>query len=411
MLKLQRTKKPKNKMKKSSALVRKFTSRSALIVTAALLVLAVPLVHADTIQQQIDALNAQNSQAQSTVSSLSQQASSYQQAINILQSQIDGIQQAIQASENQQAQLQSEIQADETKLTQEKQVLGQDIKAQYVQGQLSTIEMLATSKSISTFVDSQVYQQALANQIQQTLTSISNIENQQKDQEKQVAALLATQDQQEAQLSSAQAQQSQLLAYNQSQQDQFTAQIQVNSAKINSLRTQQAAAERSAFAGSSSSTGGSVVYSNLSGQQLCGGGYNFHCGDGQDNYLDQWGEYNRECVSYAAWYEGSQGHYVPAFGYTVYSNGPQGNAYQWHGVISNTGAADIIYYDQALANESSLTGDVVYMPIGSLGHVGVVLSDEGNGWVKVGQYNLYDEGMYSTMDLKITSNLEFYHFH
>jgi hypothetical protein len=102
---------------------------------------------------------------------------------------------------------------------------------------------------------------------------------------------------------------------------------------------------------------------------------------------------------------------VPAFGYTVYGGQAQGDAYQWHGVIVNTGATGIVYYDQAVANERALAGDVVYMPIGSLGHVGAVLYDEGDGWLRVGQYNLYDEGMYSAMDLKITPNLEFYHFH
>ncbi|HEY1835453.1 MAG TPA: CHAP domain-containing protein [Candidatus Saccharimonadales bacterium] len=369
---------------------------------------SITIVHADSIQQQIDNLNGQNNQTQNTVNGLQVKANSYQDAINKLQQKIAGIQTAIAASQTRQAELQKQIDADQTKINQQKQVLGDDLKAMYVGGQMTTVEMLATSKNLSSFVDEETYDSAVQGRIQSTLNQIAKLQNKLEGQKTQVTALLSTQQQQETTLSTTRAQQNNLLTLNQGQQASYTKQIQANNARINQLEQEQAAAERAAFSGSSSPTGGSVTYANLTSQQLCGGGYNFHCSGSQDNWLDQWGLYNRECVSYAAWYESAHGNYVTAFGYM---NPPQGNAYQWHGVIAATGVASIVYYDQAVANEGALTGDVVYMPIGSLGHVGVVLHDEGGGWVRVGQYNLYDEGMYSEMDLKITPNLEFYHFH
>lgn len=407
----------KIKMQKQIRLIRSvrlYSERVLLISVAgffAIGVASVAIVRADSYQQQIDNLSTQNSQNQNALNSLQIQANSYQDAINQLSQQIASIQAAIAANQSRQADLGLQIEAAQQKLDQEKQALSEDLKAMYVSGQMTTVEMLATSKDLSSFVDQATYSSAVQNTIQNTLAQITALQNQLRVQKAQVEQLLASQQQQQVTLNSAELAQQNLLAMNQTQQASYTAQIQSNNAQIDKLRQEQAAAERAAFSGSSSPTGGSVTYANLTGQQMCGGGYNFHCGELQDNWLDQWGEFNRECVSYAAWYEGSVlGHYVPAFGDTVYGGQPQGNAYQWHGVIVNTGAANIIYYNQAISNEASLKGDVVYMPIGSLGHVGAVLYDEGGGWLRVGQYNLYDEGMYSEMDLKITPNLEFYHF-
>ena len=394
-------------------LVGKLKNRT-ILAAAVLLVVSgtfAAIVRADSYQQQIDSLNTQNTQNQSTLGGLQLQANSYQSAISLLQQQISGIQAAITANQAEQADIQQQITSDQAQLAQEKVAMGDDIEAMYVNGQMTTVEMLATSKSLSNFVDAETYRNAVQGKIQDELTKISQLEGQLEVQQVQVSKLLSSQQQQESTLSLAESQQNNLLAMDQGQQDTYTQQIQANNARISQLQAEQAAAERAAFSGSSSATGGVVTYQNLTSQILCGGGYSFHCADQQDGWFDQWGEYNRECVSYVAWYEANQGHYVPAFGDTYYNDGPQGDAYQWHGVIANTDTASIIYYDQALANERALAGDVVYMPIGDLGHVGVVLSDDGNGWVHVGQYNLYDEGMYSEMDLKITPNLEFYQFH
>ena len=131
--------------------------KSPLIIGASLLILGsvviVPFVRADSIQDQINNLNAQNANAQSTLSSLESSATSYQQVIDSLQAQISSINQAIAASQAQQAQLQAEIQSDIAQIAQQKQVLGSDISAIYVNGQMTTLEELASSNNISDFVN------------------------------------------------------------------------------------------------------------------------------------------------------------------------------------------------------------------------------------------------------------------
>jgi peptidoglycan hydrolase CwlO-like protein len=402
----------KTKMK-NLKLIRLRITNSILLLIGGVLTLGIvssPIVSADSYSAQIQALQNINNQAQSSVSSLQSQATTYQQALSQLQSEIAGIQAQIQATQDKVTSTQDQIQANDIKLAQEKSTLDNIIKSMYVNGNLSTLEMLATSNNLSDFVTKEEYQNIVQNQIQSTLATINATQATLNQQKTELSSLLTSQETMNNQLVSSQSQENQLLSYNQSQQDQYSQQIKSNNSKISQLQAEQAAAERSTFSGSASATGGSLVFRNLTGQQMCGGGYNFHCGDTQDNYLDQWGEYNRECVSYAAWYEGNiAGHYVPAFGYTLYGGAAQGNAYQWGGVIRNTGAATIMS-GGSVSDTSTLVGSVVYMPIGSLGHVGVVLSDEGGGWVRVGQYNLYDEGMYSEMDLKVTSNLSFYVF-
>jgi peptidoglycan DL-endopeptidase CwlO len=172
------------------------------------------------------------------------------------------------------------------------------------------------------------------------------------------------------------------------------------------VRAEQAAALAAAMGSgnsSSSPVGGVITYDDLSGNtSSCGGGYaTEYCTAPHDSLIDQWGLYNRECVSYAAWAEEYRfGHQVPNF------NG-SGNADQWPSYISSSGDG---YVDTTPA-----VGAVVYMPIGGVGHVAIVESvfqQSGQTWVGVSQYN-FDEnlsGDYSTMNLEVTPNLQFIHF-
>lgn len=385
--------------------------RLAAIIAVGMLLMSsaygISKVRADQYDNQIKILQQQNAANQAFSNQLAVQANSYQSAVDALQSQVDGLQQVIVATQNKIGDLNNQITVAQAQLDQEKKTLGENIKAMYLEGDVSTLEILASSKNLSQYVDRQQYRNAVQDKVKMTLDKINALKAQLIQQQDEQKSLLKDQQNQQAQLQSSENQQSQLLSYTEGQKAAYDSQIKTANAQINDLRAQQAAAERAAFSGSASATGGIVVYKNLTGQVLCGGGYNFYCDSTQDSHTDQWGEYNRECVSYTAWYEGNVlGHYVPAFGYM---SPPQGNAYQWGGVVARTPSARTIYGNN-VSSGADVVGDVVYMPIGGLGHVGVVLSDAGDGYVHVGQYNLYDEGMYSEMDLKITSNLQFYQF-
>ncbi|HEY4385775.1 MAG TPA: hypothetical protein VGN34_15065, partial [Ktedonobacteraceae bacterium] len=209
----------------------------------------IPSARADQYDQQIAALQQQNAGAQSSVSSLQVEAGSYQDAINKLQSQISQIQTQIDANLAKQADLQKQIDQAQKDLDAQKEILGADIKATYVDGQPTTIEMLASSNNLSDFVDKEEYRTAVQNKVQDTLAKITKLQNAIKDQKTQVDRLLQDQQSQQSQLNGAKAQQDQLLAMNESQQSQYNQQIQSNQSQISKLRQQQIAANLSGTSG------------------------------------------------------------------------------------------------------------------------------------------------------------------
>ncbi|MGH7238216.1 MAG: hypothetical protein ACREGF_06800, partial [Candidatus Saccharimonadales bacterium] len=299
----------KNKKVKPNQPVALFRLRAVPVValTAGCLMLgalAAPMAGADSLQDQINSLSAQNSQVRSSVNTLSLSATNYQDAIKQLQSQIGSMQAAIVASQAEQAKLNTQIQVYQTKLDQQKQILGSDIKSMYVNGQITTIEELASSKNLSTFVDAQTYRNAVQNEVQNTLTQISQLQATLNDQEKQVAQLLNSQQLQEQQLAADQQQQTQLLALNQQQQASYNQTLQTNNVQISKLNQEIAAINRSnsvktlASGGACDAADGDTYPVSL-------------CGAPKDYLTDQWGLLNRECVSYTAWMEASQGKYVP----------------------------------------------------------------------------------------------------
>jgi len=339
------------------------------------------IVHADTFQDQIDALNAQNAQTQGSLNTLQAQASSYQDAINKLQQQIAGLQAAIDANQAKQVELQAEIDAAEAKLEQQRKGLAQDLKAMYVSGQMSTVEMLATSKSLSSYVDAETYKSAVQNKIQATVTQITQLQLQLKAQKDQVQQLITEQQQQQASLAGAQAEQQNLLAMNESQQAAYNQQIQSNNSQIASLRAQQLAANRA-----------------LGGQVVAGdpghGGYpaNWDSPVPQDSLLDSWGMLNRECVSYTAW------KVYQTYGYMPYWGG-MGNANQWPGDAQRAGIP---------IGSTPRVHSVAIWNVGAFGHAMWVEAVSGNT-IYVSQYNYDYNGHYSEMSIS-ASGLTYIYF-
>jgi surface antigen/peptidoglycan hydrolase CwlO-like protein len=370
----------KKKQKTRTVYWRRWTAKPLFVLIAALAagcLVTAPFVSADSVQDQINSLQSQNSQSQSTVNSLQSQAASYQDAINQLQAQVDGLQSSITINQNKQAQLQQQIDSDQTELAQQKQVLGDDIKAMYVDGQMTTVEELATSKSLSDFVDAETYRNAVQDKIQQTLAQITQLEGQLKDQKTQVDQLISVQTQQQNQLATTEAQQSQLLSLNQTQQASYNQQIQSNQQQIATLRAEQIAANRKLVSGGQVDATGS-----------CGGSYpatasgpygNWGCNYGLDNTIDNWGMYNRECVSYTAWMV------YKTYGYMPYWGG-SGNANEWPGDAQAAGIPT--------GSTPKVNSVAIYMGGSSdpFGHAMWVKSVNGDGTITVDQYNLYYDG-------------------
>lgn len=340
------------------------------------------VAHADQYDEQINALRAQNNATQGIVNGLQSQAGSYQEAISQYQSQINGIQAQINANEAEQASLQQKIAEAQAKLDSQKQSLRVDIRNMYVDGQLSTIEQLATSKNLSDYVDKQEISTTIQNKINAQIKEIAALQSQLTAEKGKLDVLVDSQKQQNAQLSSAQNEQQKLLSYNEGQQAAYNSQINANSGRIAELRRQQIAAN-SRFIGGAAGSGAT-----------CGGGYpGIWCNAPQDSMIDSWGMYNRECVSYTAFKVAASGRNMPYWGGV-------GNANQWPG---NARAAGIP------VDGNPQPGDVAISMRGAYGHAMYVESVNGNGTINISQYNAALDGRYSTNTIS-SAGLYFIHF-
>lgn len=405
------------KMKNHSSLrmarfIQLLRTPTVLVVISCAVLGSAPLVHADSssLQQQIDSLDAQNAQDSSSLSSLELQASSYQDAISNLQTQINQIQASISANEAEQASLQQQIQADQANITQQKAFLSQDIESMYVNGQMTTLEMLATSNNLSSFVNAEEYRGAVQNKLQTLLTQIATLENQLETQKTQVDQLLASQQKQQTQLSAAQTAENNLLSMNQSQQATYNQQIQTNQSQIVQLQAQLAAELDSR--GGSTYTGGTGSYPWADAPCLDGPNAGATCGDydwgypagssvpagGPTGPYDPWGYEYRNCTSYVAWklvsVSGSNASVVSQLVYDL------GNAAQWPSNVP-----------QSWVSSTPQPGDAAVLTgvADGQGHVMFVEAVNGDGTINVSQYNVVP-GTYSEQFNMSASGLIFIHF-
>lgn len=357
-----------------------FLTGVLMIGLAPRIVHAVSCSTAASCEAQINSLNSQSANDKALASSLASQDETYQATINSLNSQISALQGQISANEAKQAALNQEIAANEAEIAQKKSVLSDDIKTMYVDGQMTTIEELATSQNLSDFVDKQQYQSVVQNQLASIIQQINALEASLQSQKTQVANLVSTEQAQNAQLASSQAQAQSLLSYNQSQQAQYNAQISAASSNISSLEAQLSALNS---AGTTSEIEGGT----------CGGGYptdtpsstspgtDWGCDEPQDNTTDNWDMDNRECVSYTAFMVSKE--------YGISTKG-WGNAYQWIAAAENAGFT----VNQTPSVGAIAIRDRDYSVAGDVGHAMYVTAVNGSDSITVDEYNEHYNGTY-----------------
>ncbi len=337
-------------------------------------------VYADALQDQINALEQQKSASLSQSTSLGQKAQGIQGEINALAAQIANIQAQIDVNTARQNDLNNQIDAAQKKLVEQKELLSANIRQMYIEGDISPLEMIASSKNLSDFVDQQEYRDRIKANIVSTMDEIQKLKQQLDAQQKEVTQILDDQKALRGSLDQKNAEAGAKLSSVNQTKAGFDAQIQNQSAAIASLRAQQRAAN--------SRLGGSAVAGDPSK-----GGYPSNWANApQDSLVDSWGMYNRECVSYTAWRVHSSGRNMPYWG-------GHGNAKQWPGNARNDGIP---------VDGNPQVGDVAISTGGYYGHAMYVEAVSG-GRVYVSQYNYSIRGEYSEMWVNI-GNLQFIHF-
>jgi len=365
---------------------RKATGMLVLVVGALLTVgmSVIPrIVKADNISDQINQLQQQNNDNQKAVDALQAQATSYQDAINRLQAQITLLQGQIDNNVAQQTDLQNKIQANEAELDKQRSILGENLRVMYVEGQISTLEMLATSKNLSDFVDKEEGRTAVQNKVEDTLKRIDDLQDQLKDQKAKVESLLVEQRTQQGQLDNSRAQQAGMLAFNQAQQADYNQKTQANQAKIDALIAQQRRANDDITSGYYfiRFPGGAAPHNpGVNDYPYANGGFGMSTAPGcvDNDGPDKWGYCMRQCVSYAAWAVERSGRTAPRY---------YGNAKDWVSAARNDGIP--VY------TSNPQPGDVAISTAGTWGHAMYVEQVSGNQ-IYVSQYNQQLNGQYST---------------
>ena len=338
------------------------------------------LVRADQFDEQINAIKQQQNVNQQSSNALGAQANGIQAQINDLQNQIAAIQAQIDLNTARQNDLTNQIDAAEKKLNEQKELLSANIRSMYIEGDISPLEMIASSKNLSDFVDKQEYRDRIKDNISSTMDEIQRLKKQLNEQKAEVTKILDEQKSLRGSLDQKNAEAGAKLSSVNQDKAGFDAAIKQQSSQIAALRAQQRAAN--------SHLGGSAV----AGDPAKGGYPAKWANAPQDSLVDSWGMYNRECVSYTAWKVYQSGRNMPYWG-------GRGNAKQWPG---NAQAAGIP------VDGNPRVGDVAISMSGYYGHAMYVEAVSG-GRVYVSQYNYAVNGEYSEMWVN-ASGLYFIHF-
>lgn len=348
--------------------------------------IATPLVQvalASHVNEQINQLNSQNTQINQQVQALDVEAKSIEGVITALQAQIEGLQAQINGNQAKANELQGQITEAEAELAKQKNLMGQNIRAMYLEGDISTLEMLASSKNLSEFIDKQQYRDAVKDKIKSTLDRINVLKAQLKSAKEEIDRLIQEDNALQAQAAANKLEQDRLLSFNQSQQNEYNRQISDNKAKIVELKRQYVLENIRLFGNSSTAGvpggggypwGNAYCYYTGSPQGSCPN-YDWYFNGGA---WDVWGYGYRNCTSWVAYKLAADG--KSGFSYLGDANSwPSNAAARGYKVSYGSGAKP---------------GDAAVNPNGYYGHVMYVEAVLSDGRVVVSDYNRLGDGLY-----------------
>jgi peptidoglycan hydrolase CwlO-like protein len=363
---------------------------AAVLVSAVFLVGLVAVANpakADQFQDQINALNSQISKNQAAVNAKKTEANNLANKLAVIQGEINIAQQALNLTSLQIKQTQSEIDQANRDLDRQKAILKDNLRLVYKQGEVSPLELIASSKNLSDFVAQSQYLNAIKNKINSNLKKIDQLKQDLNRKQGELNTVALQQKAQVDDIAAQKAEQQRILAATQGEQSKYQAYISQDSQRVKELKAQQAAAIMA--------TQSNVSYGGSGGYPYAGVSY--PCWSGL-SCADPWGMFKRECVSYTAWKVASTGRRMPYWGGV-------GHAYMWPGNAISAGIP---------VDSSPRAGDVAIRPKltsnpWDVGHAMYVDRVNPNGTIRVSQYNAGLDGRYSEADIS-PSGLSFIHF-
>lgn len=352
------------------ARVSKSKAACTVIAVLAAFIFTIQPLSAINYQERINQLRGEVGGLGDKVGRLQVQGDTLEEAMANLQARINELQSQIVENQAQRDKLVGQIAQAKTDIAQREDALAQNLRSMYLNSDVSGLEMVASSKSISEFIDKQEYRNSIQDKVSTAMEQIKTLKQQLEDQKQQVEQLIRDDQAMQQEVDAQKAAKAELLAQTRGQEAKYQEVIAGKKEQITELQAEQAAAIAAAAAQANSrfvvqGGGGSYPYANQG----------FPCAGG-----DPWGMCYRQCVSYTAWKVAATGRNMPFWGGI-------GNANQWPG---NAQAAGIPtgYEPRAGAIAVMMSG-----PYGHTMYVEEVLS--GGSQIRVSEYNYSWNGTYS----------------
>ena len=343
-------------------------------------------VSADQYDDKIRALQADMSRYQAEADRLNGEATTLANALSQITNEKNALQSQVDLSQNQYNQLKIQIADTEKQISDNQDALGTTLASLYVDDDISPIEMLASSKDISEFLNKQEYRNSIKKELSGTINRVQDLKTQLTQQKADVEKVLAEQTAARDALVAKENEQASLVAQTRNDEAAYQGLIKNSAAGIAEAKAQQAAirARSNATGGYTLVDSGSLSAYPWNSSNCAMSGY-MSTGGSNGNGGDGHGYGCRQCVSYVAWKIAKEtGVY--------YQN--WGNGGQWANSAIRAGYKNLGMAPQA--------GSIAVL-YGNPGHVAWVegVSPDGSK-VTVSQYNYnYGSGygMYSEMVL------------
>jgi surface antigen len=355
-----------------------FLTKFALVAAAVLMTIATPLAmmpkaSADQYDDKINALKGQVGELQARAGELRQKADTLQNELARLAAEKATIQAQIDLNQAKYENLIVKIKENEQRIADNKDALGATIADMYVDDGITPIEMIASSNNIGDYVDKESYRSSINDQLTSTIETIRKLKKELETQKAEVERVLADQKTQREALVAKETESQNLLAQTRGEEAAYQQMSASKNAEISKLQAEQAAV----LAARAKSYGGG--YSSLPGDGSRGGYPSQWANAPMNAYVDNWGMYTRQCVSYAAF------KVQQAYGNMPYWGG-RGNAAEWD---DNARAAGI------KVSSVPAAGTVAILNDGSYGHAAWVESVNADGTINISHYNVGWRGEYA----------------
>ncbi len=361
---------------------KKLIIRVCLVFLAVILSFSVPVamiqdVSADEFDRKIAEIQAEIDAYQSEVNKLNSKANSLQREVNALNGQKRIIQKRIDLNNAKHDRLAKKIQENKDKIAENQDVLGEAIVELYLSGDITSLEMLASSNSVADYLDQEAYYSTIKDTVVTTIESTKRLKKELEEQKKEVTLLLAEQKLARNELAKKEQERAYLVAKTRGEEAEYKKLVNKREKdKLEVQKAQQAAIEARLLA-----SGGFNFISDPSK-----GGYPWEAGCWVDanawshggpngNGTDPLGYGCRQCVSYTAWKVGQRTGNFPRY---------WGNANMWPGSARAAGYT---------TGHSPRANSVGVISAGAYGHVVWVEQVHGDGTVTVSQYNYYLNGV------------------